>query len=372
MRSRAERRSDNMIELTFQKQDSGDTTTPEFPSLEVVANYLFEVLEINPTDAIEIDYFSNGSKKRILLKDGINIDQHRLYMPDTFKGYIVNVERTAQAKIRIQFKNVPIDCPEVELVNLINTYGSLEGEITYKLMSVPTAKGNVRIKTSNRVADIILKPGRKMKNYYWLGGLHNNSRDTKITVTHQGQTQQCANCLLTEEEGCPAMGMGKKCREMKQPRTPLADYFKRLEEEDGFISLRTQARRYAAQQKGQAKEGLDAEDNREDVDYDEEMKGLNNPSNSPLHSAYDKVMKGPPATHSEPKTPMKQTPVNPEDTTPEPLKETPLETPDKNSSESKETPTTKIDNSDSKEETTPTTEDHEETIAEAKVSKTPK
>merc|ERR1712240_797789 len=372
MRSRAERRSDNMIELTFQKQDSGDTTTPEFPSLEVVANYLFEVLEINPNDALEIDHFSNRSKKRILLKDGINIEQHRLYMPDTFKGYIVNVERTAQAKIRIQFKNVPIDCPEVELVNLINTYGSLEGEITYQLMSVPTAKGNVRIKPSNRVADVILKPGRKMKNYYWLGGLHNNSRDTKITVTHQGQTQQCANCLLTEEEGCPAMGMGKKCREMKQPRTPLSDYFKRLEEEDGFISLRTQARRYVAQQKGQTEESLDAEDNREDLDYDEEMQGLNNPSNSPLHSAYDKVMKGPPATHSEPKTPGRQTPVNPEDTTPEPPKDTTLETPNKNSIEHKETPTPKEDNSESKEELTPATEDHEKTTAESKDSKTPK
>merc|ERR1712240_579578 len=311
MRSRAERRSDNMIELTFQKQDSGDTTTPEFPSLEVVANYLFEVLEINPTDAIEIDYFSNRSKKRILLKDGINIDQHRLYMPDTYKGYIVNVDRTAQAKIRIQFKNVPIDCPEVELINLCNTYGSLEGNITYQFRTVPAKKGNIRIRTSNRVADVVLKPGKNMKNYYWLGGLQNTSKDTKITVIHHGQTQQCSNCLLTEEEGCPGMGMGKSCKATKQPRTPLADYFKRLEEEDGFISLRTQARRYAAQQKGQAEEGLDAEDNREDLDYEEEMQGLNNPSNSPLHSAYDRMMKGPSASHSEPKTPERQTPTTP-------------------------------------------------------------
>ena len=372
MRSHADRYNGNMIELTFSRQFSRDTTTPEFPSLEVVATYLFEILKINQTDAIEIDHFSSRSKKRILLRDGVNIDQHKLYMPDTYKGYIVNVERTAQAKTRILFRNVPIDCPEVELINLCNTYGSIEGNITYQFMNVPTEnKGNIRMRTSNRVAYVVLEPGKNMKNFYWLGGLQNTSKDTKITVIHHGQTQQCANCLLTEEEGCRAMGVGKSCRDMKQPRTPLADYFKRLEEEDGFISLRTQARRYAAQQKGQAEEGLDAEDNREDVDYEEEMQGLNNPSNSPLHSAYDKVMRGPPTYHSEPKTPERQTPENPVETTPEPPKDTTLETPNKNSIEHKETPTPKEDNSESKEELTPATEDHEETTAESKDSKTP-
>merc|ERR1712208_16320 len=149
------------------------------------------------------------------------------------------------------------------------------------------------MRTSNRVAYVVLNPGKLLKNFYWLGGLQNTSKDTKITVIHHGQTQQCANCLLTEEEGCPAMGIGKACKDMKHPRTPLAEYFKRLEEEDGFISLWTQARRYAAQQRGQAEEAMDADDNREDLDFDEEMQGLNNPSNSPLSSAYDKVMKAP-------------------------------------------------------------------------------
>merc|ERR1711867_391921 len=121
---------------------------------------------------------------------------------------------------------------------------------------------------------VVMHLGKAFKNFYWLGGLHPTSRDKKITVIHHGQTQQCANCLLTEEEGCPAMGVGKSCRDMKHPRTPLAEYFKRLEEQDGFISLRTQARRYAAQQRGQAEEAMDAEDNREDLDHEEEMEGL--------------------------------------------------------------------------------------------------
>merc|ERR1711867_228988 len=89
---------------------------------------------------------------------------------------------------------------------------------------------------------------------------------------YHGQTQQCANCLLTEEEGCPAMGIGKTCKEMGTPRKPLAEYFQKLEEEDGYISLRTQLKRYTAQQKGQTEEPNDAEDNREDMDYAEEKR----------------------------------------------------------------------------------------------------
>ena len=150
---------------------------------------------------------------------------------------------------------------------------------------------------------VVMHPGKAFKNFYWLGGLHPTSRDTKITVIHHGQTQQCANCLLTEEEGCPAMGIGKTCKEMGTPRKPLAEYFQKLEEEDGYISLRSQLKRYTAQQKGQKETPNDAEDNREDVDYFDEMEGLNNPTNSPLKSAYEKVMKPPPATteHSQDK-----------------------------------------------------------------------
>ena len=92
------------------------------------------------------------------------------------------------------------------------------------------------------------------------------------------------------------MGIGKTCKEMGTPRKPLAEYFQKLEEEDGYISLRSQLKRYTAQQKGQKETPNDAEDNREDVDYFEEMDGLNNPTNSPLNSAYKRVMKPPPAT----------------------------------------------------------------------------
>ena len=121
-----------------------------------------------------------------------------LCLPDTFKGYIVKIEKLTQTKTRVLFKNVPIDCPNVELENLCNAYGRREGNIYYQYLTVPTAKdGEVRLPTTNRYAMVKMHPNKAFKNFYWLGGLHPTSRDTKITVIHHGQTQHCANCLLT-------------------------------------------------------------------------------------------------------------------------------------------------------------------------------
>ena len=109
--------------------DHKDTKVPDFPSLETEGFYIFDVLKINPADAQEIDYFSHREKKQILLRDGLDIDKFRINMPDTYKGYIVKIEKLSQTKTRVLFKNVPIDCPNVELENLCIAYGKREGNI---------------------------------------------------------------------------------------------------------------------------------------------------------------------------------------------------------------------------------------------------
>ena len=49
----------NLIQISFSKIDHHDTEVPDFPSLETVGSYIFDVLRINPADAKEIDYFSH-------------------------------------------------------------------------------------------------------------------------------------------------------------------------------------------------------------------------------------------------------------------------------------------------------------------------
>ena len=53
----------NLIEITFTRQYANDMETPEFPSLETVGTYMFEVLRINPNDALELDHISSREKK---------------------------------------------------------------------------------------------------------------------------------------------------------------------------------------------------------------------------------------------------------------------------------------------------------------------
>ena len=54
------------------------------------------------------------------------------------------------------------------------------------------------------------------------------------------------------------------------------------------------------------------------MDYEEEMEGLNNPSNSPLRSAYEKVMKAPPASTETQQVKEKQNLESPQTAIPDP------------------------------------------------------
>ena len=71
--------------------------------------------------------------------------------------------------------------------------------------------------SSTRWVEVMLNPGCRMNNYYWLEGPLQGDSGTRIAVLHTGQEQQCSNCLKSDREGCKAQGNGKACIEMKTP-----------------------------------------------------------------------------------------------------------------------------------------------------------
>ena len=75
IKQQANNQQKNLIEISFTRMNDKDTTIPEFPSLEVVGSYIFDVLKINHGDALEIDYFTHREKKQILLRDDLDIDK---------------------------------------------------------------------------------------------------------------------------------------------------------------------------------------------------------------------------------------------------------------------------------------------------------
>ena len=79
------------------------------------------------------------------------------------------------------------------------------------------------------------------------------------------------NCLRTTEEGCLAMARGRECRDSGTPRTRLVEYFKTLEEEDGYIPLKTKCSRLLRRRKGER--GEEPIEEREEEDDGDEGSG---------------------------------------------------------------------------------------------------
>ena len=48
---------------------------------------------------------------------------------------------------------------------------------------------------SNRTVEVLLNEGAVFENFYWLEGPLPGDQERRITVTHQGQPQQCSNCF---------------------------------------------------------------------------------------------------------------------------------------------------------------------------------
>jgi len=92
----------------------------------------------------------------------------------------------------------------------------------------------------------------------------------------------------------------KNCREIGTPCKSLSEYFLRLEEEDGYMSLKTQLKKLRAQEKGLTDTDEDAQDDRDDMDFDGKMSNLNKSGNlSPIKSNHIAITNPPMAPLKE-------------------------------------------------------------------------
>ena len=96
------------------------------------------------------------------------------------------------------------------------------------------------------------------ENYYWLEGPLPGDQGRRITVTHQGQPQQCSNCFSydipkygkTLAERCPAQGNGKACKLLDTPRARMNPYMRELEKLVGFATLKIKQARLSGNKAG--------------------------------------------------------------------------------------------------------------------------
>jgi hypothetical protein len=137
---------------------------------------------------------------------------------------------------KVTFKNVPLNIPDEEIVNLCETYGKPVDYIVHyeKLYNLR----NRGMLGGTRYIEVELFPGASLNNLYWMEGPLPGDTGSRVTVVHPGQTQQCSNCLKLATTGCPGKGNGKACEALKTPRTTMTNYLELLKLKHGMENVK--------------------------------------------------------------------------------------------------------------------------------------
>ena len=237
-----EKRDRNILEISIQKPKPSDDD-PEAARIKPITfddlgELIFDVLKINASDCLSFDYNTGRYDcRQIKFKPGISLDPYVTTTPISFKDHLVTTQKQLNNIVRVTFKNVPLNVPNEEIINLCNCYGKpVDNKVTYETLTNARNKGHTG---STRYVDMEFQPNVSMENYYWMEGPLQGDKGRRILVLHNGQESQCSNCLRKGSSGCPALGNGRLCVEMKTPRGKMNIYMNSLKVKVGYSSLKT-------------------------------------------------------------------------------------------------------------------------------------
>ena len=204
---------------------------------EDLGELLFDVLKIRPEDCIAVN-FSTGRYdiREVKVLPGIDLTPYIRLTPIEFKDHFVTVTRQRTNVTKVTFKNVPLNVPNEEILNLCRCYGKPVDGVVH----VETLR-NIRglsLKGSTRFVEMHLDEGKSFHNYYWMEGPLPGDIGKRIVVLHSGQIAQCSHCLCKAGHGCPAMGIGKACEKAGTPRSKMTTYMQSLRGSVGYVSLK--------------------------------------------------------------------------------------------------------------------------------------
>ena len=100
----------NMIEIQFIKnRKDGETgRLNRNVELNVVSDYLFGELNIDPAKILEVDLNTGKiDTKQILFRPEVDVEDYISNFPDTFGEYSINITRMTSTEKKITFKQVP-------------------------------------------------------------------------------------------------------------------------------------------------------------------------------------------------------------------------------------------------------------------------
>ena len=154
-----EKKNRNIIEIHLTKDPEKIQQNPQRPlTFDELGELIFDVIKINPEDCITFDYDTGRfDTKHIQLKPSIQADQFVTTNPIQFKGHLVSVCKQLNNITRVTFKNVPLNVPNEEILQLCNSYGKpLDNKVYFETLTNQRNKG---MRGSTRFVDIELKKG---------------------------------------------------------------------------------------------------------------------------------------------------------------------------------------------------------------------
>ena len=236
-----EKQTRNIIEISLTKiqstDENGEIARPRSLSFEELGELIFDVLQIKAEECLAIN-FNTGhyDQREIKMKPEVNVSQYLRYEPFVFKDHNVTVNRQSQNVTRVSFKNVPLNVPDEEILNLCLAYGKpLENKVSYETLNIKRGK---TLTGSTRYVDMQMEEGKTFMNYYWMEGPLAGDQGKRIVVLHSNQPPQCSHCLKRSSEGCPALGVGKACERSGTPKAKMKEYMENLRKKTGYVSLK--------------------------------------------------------------------------------------------------------------------------------------
>ena len=123
-----EKRNRNILEIHIKKQvniENNDQSKPRNFTFDELSIFIFDILHIKPEDIVAIDYTTGRYDHReIQLKPGVEATPF-LGTKDYMK-HDIKVTKQSQSITKVMFRNVPLNVPDEEIMNLALCYGRVE------------------------------------------------------------------------------------------------------------------------------------------------------------------------------------------------------------------------------------------------------
>ena len=206
------------------------------------ADFLFDEMNMDPSEALGIDFFSgNRGSVEVLLHPKVDVGKF-ICSGKAFKGYNMEISKMASDETKVVFLNVPLFVPDEEIIHLVTSYGGkMEKEgVHHETKEITTSGGKkVSLRTTTRYVYATFPANKCLRRYYWLEGPCRNDPGRRIIVQHKKQKErQCGNCMNLASE-CPYAARTNLCRDSKETiRKSMGQYMKEVLREDGYQSLK--------------------------------------------------------------------------------------------------------------------------------------